>query len=223
MSRLRATLASVLAIAMCAASCSLFQGPVAGAPPHHGGERFTAADGVWSIDIPSTAGAFAWIDEQAHDGETSVLFGTPYAREQWLVEVSPELDDALSIPAEAARVLLDQMQGSLAKKQASVRVLDEAESRAPGRGVVSRVWVEETPVKLSPWQTGIQRNVRVVQVEVREDRFVVFTLLFDDGRRSVERDHPLHFAEHSRRWRDFIDSFRFEETPASPSRGPAPP
>jgi hypothetical protein len=217
MSRWLGVTACALAIAAIAMGCvspqSLEQALAHGRLEN---DRYTARDGDWSVDVPvpitfDTLYALS-IREENREGDSSVEFGDPNSSALWLVKVSPPLGDGIPVPAEAARAILDGLQSSQSRKNSSVHVLDETETREAGRAVVSRVWLEEFPNQFLVWRGKDFRIVRVAQVEVRGDRIVVFGMLINESKHVVERDPLLPLSLRGKAWRDFIGSFRFEET-----------
>jgi hypothetical protein len=178
-------------------------------------DRYTAPDGDWSVAVPvpiTFDTLYAWsIREEHREGDSSVEFGDLNSSAWWLVKVSPPLGDGMPVPAEAARAVLDELQTAVTRKGASVEVLDESETREAGRAVISRVWAEKLPRKLLLRSRDFW-TLRVAQVEVRGDRIVVLGMLINGDKEGVERDHLLPLSLHGKAWRDFIGSFRFEET-----------
>lgn len=181
-------------------------------------DRYTAPDGDWSVAVPvpiTFDNLYALsIREENREGDASVEFGNLNSSALWLVKVSPPLGEGIPVPAEAARAVLDQLQSSLVRKKSSVHVLDETETRQAGRAVASRVWLEETPHQFLGWRGRDFRFVHVAQVEVRGDRIVVFGMFVIESTQFVEHDPQLPLSLRGKAWRDFIGSFRFEETPA---------
>jgi hypothetical protein len=228
MSRWLGVTACALAIAASAVGCSgpmSLESALRAQPPALRGrlenDRYTAPDRVWSVAVPepvkSVSSYRQWMQEQSHQGDWSIEFGGPSST-RWLAKLSPDFGDGMPLPAEAAHDILDEMQTSLTRQGSSVQVLEETESRDAGRAVVYRAWVEQIPHELVG-RTADVRIRRGAQVEVRGDRIVVFGLVMIEGEPGVERDPPVPLAPHAKAWRDFIDSFRFEETPA-PARTP---